>query len=66
LQLSVNGQTREVADGMTVSLLLEALEVDPRKVAVERNREIVPKSAFERTSLDEDDEIEIVQFVGGG
>ena len=46
--------------------LLAALELQPRKIAVERNLEIVPKSLFGETTLADGDQIEIVQFVGGG
>jgi thiamine biosynthesis protein ThiS len=46
--------------------LLASLGIDRRKVAVERNREIVPKSAFEGVVLAPGDQLEIVQFVGGG
>lgn len=47
-------------------MFLASLGIDRRKVAVERNREIVPKSAFDRVVLTAGDELEIVQFVGGG
>jgi thiamine biosynthesis protein ThiS len=49
-----------------VATLLASLGIDPRKVAVERNREIVPKSLYERTALGAGDALEVVQFVGGG
>lgn len=51
---------------MSVSALLEKLELEPRKIAVERNLEIVPRSAYETTIIDGGDRLEIVQFVGGG
>jgi thiamine biosynthesis protein ThiS len=66
LQVSVNGEVRETAAGETLAMFLASLGIDPRKVAVERNREIVPKSAFERVVLTPGDALEIVQFVGGG
>jgi thiamine biosynthesis protein ThiS len=66
LQVSVNGEVRETAEGESLAMLLASLGIDRRKVAVERNREIVPKSAFDRVTLSEGDELEIVQFVGGG
>jgi thiazole synthase/sulfur carrier protein len=49
-----------------VAALVDALGLDPRKVAVERNLEIVPRSAYLKTPLADGDRIEIVQFVGGG
>jgi len=51
---------------MSVMALTELLALDPRKVAVERNLEIVPKSQYQDTALADGDQIEIVQFVGGG
>lgn len=66
MQVSVNGEVRETATGETLAMFLASLGIDRRKVAVERNREIVPKSAFDRVVLTAGDELEIVQFVGGG
>jgi thiamine biosynthesis protein ThiS len=66
LRVTVNGEVRETAPGATVVSLLASLGIDPRKVAVEHNREIVPKSRYDRLVLEPDDALEIVQFVGGG
>ncbi|MCI5045892.1 MAG: sulfur carrier protein ThiS [Aquisalinus sp.] len=66
IQVSVNGKNREISDGCSVSALLTALELKPVKIAIELNREIVPKSAFDSTVLKSGDQLEIVQFVGGG
>lgn len=66
LQLTVNGETRSATPGSSVAQLLSDLGLDSRKVAVERNLEIVPKSAYVETALAEGDRIEIVAFVGGG
>lgn len=63
--IQLNGEQREV-DAQTVAALVEALGLDLRKVAVERNLEIVPRSLYLATALAEGDRIEIVQFVGGG
>ncbi|MGV9009502.1 sulfur carrier protein ThiS [Brevundimonas sp.] len=65
MRIQVNGDTREVA-ARTISELVEALGLDVRKVAVERNLEIVPRSLHASTALVEGDRIELVQFVGGG
>ncbi len=62
----VNGDEREVDDGLTVAGLLDALDLPRRFVAVERNREIVPRATHEDTRLAEGDRIEIVTMVGGG
>jgi sulfur carrier protein len=66
LQLTVNGETRSFADVTHVAALVAALGLDTRKVAVERNLEIVPRSAYGKTPLADGDRIEIVAFVGGG
>lgn len=66
MQLTVNGEPRSCDDGLTVEALLTSIGLDPRKVAVERNREIVPKSTFATTALADGDVIEIVHFIGGG
>lgn len=62
----VNGERRTVARGLTLSGLLEELGVDARRVAVERNRQVVPRDRRDEVELEEGDEVEIVQFVGGG
>ena len=66
MQIILNGEQRQLPQGMSVEELMAALQVDIRKVAVERNLEIVPRSTFAATQLQEDDRVEIVQFVGGG
>jgi thiamine biosynthesis protein ThiS len=65
MRLTVNGEAMEVA-ATTIAALVAALRLDGRKLAVERNLAIVPRSAYAQTSLSEDDQIEIVAFVGGG
>ena len=66
MQLTVNGETRAFQGVADVAALVAALGLDGRKVAVERNLEIVPKSAYRATPLADGDRIEIVSFVGGG
>ena len=66
MKIVVNGEIRELESPVTVSGLLADLALEPRKIAVERNLEIVPKSAFATTDLADGDRLEIVQFVGGG
>ena len=66
MQLTINGETRAFLDVASVAALVSALGLDTRKVAVERNLEIVPRSAYARTSLADGDRIEIVHFIGGG
>ncbi|WP_309627873.1 sulfur carrier protein ThiS [Brevundimonas sp.] len=65
MRIQVNGDTREVA-ARTVLALVEELGFDVRKVAVERNLAIVPRSLHAETVLEDGDRIELVQFVGGG
>jgi len=65
LHIQVNGEDRDVT-AATLTALVEELGLDPRKVAIERNLEIVPKSLHPTTALTDGDRIEIVQFVGGG
>lgn len=66
LSLTVNGESREFAAPLTVAELLASLRLDRRKVAVERNEEIVPRSAYAGTALAQGDWVEIVHFIGGG
>jgi sulfur carrier protein len=66
MNLFLNGEPTNALDGVTVAAFLERLGLPQKGVAVERNREIVPKSAYAATQLSEGDRIEIVQFVGGG
>jgi len=65
MHIQVNGDTRDVA-ARTVLALVEELGFDVRKVAVERNLAIVPRSLHAETALEDGDRIEMVQFVGGG
>ena len=66
MQIVLNGETREVAAGLSVEALVLTLADDPRGVAIERNLEIVPKAEHGSTILEEGDRLEVVQFVGGG
>jgi thiamine biosynthesis protein ThiS len=66
MMLFLNGEEVGAPDGVTVAGFLDSLEMPRTGVAVERNREIVPKSLFEATRLEDGDRLEIVQFVGGG
>jgi len=61
----VNGEP-QTTEPTTILGYLEALAIDPRRVAVELNLDILPKTAYETTSLNEGDRVEIVHFVGGG
>ena len=64
--ISLNGEERRVPERLSVAGLLEQIGLDRRKVAVERNEEIVPRSTYAETRLLEGDKLEIVHFIGGG
>ena len=66
LQIVVNGEALRVPEGASVADLLDRLKVASPRVAVERNREIVPKASYRATALAEGDVFEVVEFVGGG
>ncbi len=65
-QITVNGQARPAANVHLVSDLIADLKLDARKVAIEKNLEIVPRSAYATTPIMDGDAIEIVGFIGGG
>jgi sulfur carrier protein len=66
MNLTVNGEPRTFELLANLSALVSALGLDGRKVAIERNLEIVPRSAYGKTALADGDRIEIVHFIGGG
>ncbi len=66
MRLTVNGEERDFETPLSVAQLLSEIGVDAKRVAVERNLEIVAKSLYESTALDDGDRIEIVHFIGGG
>jgi thiamine biosynthesis protein ThiS len=64
--LTLNGEERSFEGVASIAALIRMLELDTRKLAVERNLEIVPRSAYAATPIADGDRIEIVAFVGGG
>lgn len=66
MKIILNGESRDVENGITLRALVDTLGGDPRSVAIELNREIVPKSNHASTKLQDGDQLEVVQFVGGG
>jgi thiamine biosynthesis protein ThiS len=66
MRLLLNGDEREIAEVSSVADLVASLGLDSRKVAVERNLEIVPRSTYADTALADGDRIEIVTIIGGG
>ena len=66
INVVVNGEPKEIPAGTTVAALLEGLRLKPRHVAVERNRNLVPRAQHAACVLETGDQLEIVTLVGGG
>jgi thiamine biosynthesis protein ThiS len=66
LTIRLNGEPHAVAGPMSITALLATLGIDPRRVAVEHNLIVVKRGAYDETTIKDGDEVEIVNFVGGG
>ena len=66
MNVAVNGEEKEIPEGLTVEGLLNKLNIGKERVAVELNLDIVPKNSFADVVLKDGDRVEIVSFVGGG
>lgn len=66
MEITINGDVHKVDQGLSLVDLLQKLKLDPTKVAIERNLEIVPKSTYQTINLSAGDRLEIVHFIGGG
>ena len=66
MKVIVNGESTDIRDGITVAELLEVFQISRDRVAVEIGMEIIPKALYTTHTLQEGDQVEIVQFVGGG
>ena len=66
MTVTINGDRREIPEGLSVAALLAHLGMTPDRVAIERNLEILPRARWTSTSVEPDDSYEIVHFVGGG
>ena len=66
ISVTVNGEPRSIATGSSIVAMLESLGLDPRKIAVEHNGEVVPRSTLGGVEVKDGDSFEIVHFVGGG
>src|SRR3954469_7099779 len=66
LNITLNGESRSLDQALTVRALLLSLGLDPAKIAVERNLQIVPRSTYDQVAVGEGDRLEIVHFIGGG
>ena len=66
MTITLNGDAYDLSGPLTVSELLARLDIDPRRVAVEHNLIVLKRAVFDDTAIDAGDQIEIVNFVGGG
>lgn len=66
MTIRLNGEPHDLVEPLTVTALLESLGIDPRRVAVEHNLMVVKRGNYDSTTVNEGDEVEIVNFVGGG
>ena len=66
MRVEVNGETKDVADGLSLARLVEELRLAPERLAVELNRTVVRRADWPDIKLSEGDRVEIVHFVGGG
>ena len=66
MTIFINGEARELENGLTVAAMLDALELPKQRVAIELNRQVVRKQEWESTLVSDNDRIEVVHFVGGG
>ena len=66
LSITVNGESRELSEPVTLAQLITSLDLKPEQVAIELNQVVVRRASWENTLLKHDDRIEIVHFVGGG
>ena len=66
MRIIINGEMREIPDGLTVAGLLGHLEMTSERVAIERNLDILPRAKWQETAVQPNDQFEIVHLVGGG
>lgn len=66
MRITLNGQEETIGDTSTVAMLLESIQLDPRRVAVEINEDLVTRRDFAHTLVNDGDRIEVVTLVGGG
>ncbi len=66
MMVKINGDPREIPDGLTVAALLDHLKMRGDRVAIERNLDILPRALWSATQVQSNDSFEIVHFVGGG
>ena len=66
IEVTLNGEVTKVEDGLKLDQLLESLDLPSTRIAVERNRRVVPRASFSTEPIESGDILEVVTFVGGG
>jgi sulfur carrier protein len=66
MKIKINGEVQEIPDGLNVTAMLEHLGMGNKRVAIERNLDILPRTEWNATPVQANDSFEIVHFVGGG
>lgn len=66
MKITINGELREIPDGLSVVALLQHLDMTAERVAIERNLDILPRAKWQETAVQSGDRFEIVHLVGGG
>ena len=66
MRILINGKGKECEEGISLSALIELLELQPQRIAIELNREVIRRADWKSTVLRNEDRLEIVHFVGGG
>jgi sulfur carrier protein len=66
MNIRINGEEKEIKEGLSIAALLDGLQIRPGRVVVELNRNIISSEAHSSTALKDGDSLEIVHFVGGG
>jgi thiamine biosynthesis protein ThiS len=66
MTVTINGETRQIPDGLSVAAMIEQLGMKGNRVAIERNLDILPRARWQETQVQPGDKFEIVHFVGGG
>ena len=66
ITITINGEKKEISANLSVSALLLSLDIDSRKVAIEKNQHLVRRINFDETPVNNGDAVEIINFVGGG
>ncbi len=66
MQIIINGEEKEINSDISIDKLIEVLNIDSKKIAIECNLEIIPRSEYSTTIISDGDKLEIVHFIGGG